>query len=90
VSLKYNLRHCVRSYLQYLSVGDKWVSDGQGPVPTMSAHSAVGSGKEGDDKPKVTMKDIVRRLAAIEAVMRPLQPLHDQVPQLATTLAEQG
>jgi hypothetical protein len=58
----------------------------------MSAHSAVGSGlgKEGDEEPKVTMKDIIRRLTAIEAVMHPLQPLHDQVPQLATTLVEQG
>jgi hypothetical protein len=91
VSFKYNLRHSVRSYLQSLPAGDKWVSDGQGPVPTMSAHSAVGSGsKEGDDEPEVTMKDIVRCLAAIEVVARPLQPLRDQVPQLADALTEQG
>jgi hypothetical protein len=57
----------------------------------MSAHSAVGSGsKEGDDEPEVTMKDIVRCLAAIEVVARPLQPLRDQVPQLADALTEQG
>jgi hypothetical protein len=36
------------------------------------------------------MKDVNHRLAAIEAVVRPLQPLCDQVPQLAATLTEQG
>jgi hypothetical protein len=36
------------------------------------------------------MKDVVRRLLAIEAGVRPMQPLRDQVPQLMTTLMEQG
>jgi hypothetical protein len=56
----------------------------------MSAHSAVGSdsGKDGDEEPEVTMCDVVRRVAAMEAVLRPLHPLHDQVPQLAATLAQ--
>jgi hypothetical protein len=82
VSFKYNLRPSVRYYLRSLLAGDKLVSDGQGHVPIMSAHSAVGSslGKEGDDEPEVTMWDIVRHLAAIEAVVCPLQPLPDQVP----------
>jgi hypothetical protein len=34
------------------------------------------------------MCDVVRRVAAMEAVLRPLHPLHDQVPQLAATLAQ--
>jgi hypothetical protein len=39
--------------MRSLSDGDKLVSDGQGPLPTMSAHSVVGSSsrKEGDDEP---------------------------------------
>jgi hypothetical protein len=57
----------------------------------MSAHSAVGSGSGKDgEEPELTMRDVVRHLAAMEAVLRPLQPLRDQVPQLAATLAEQG
>jgi hypothetical protein len=57
----------------------------------MSAHSVVGSGsgKDGEEEPKVTMRDVVCRLAAMEVVLCPLQPLRDQVPQLAMTLAEQ-
>jgi hypothetical protein len=80
----------VRAYLQSLPAGDNLVSDGQGPAPALSAHSAVGSdsGKDGDEEPEVTMCDVVRRVAAMEAVLRPLHPLHDQVPQLAATLAQ--
>jgi hypothetical protein len=57
----------------------------------MIAHSAFGSGlgKDGEEEPKVTLRDVVRRLAAMEAVLRPWRPW-DQVPQLAATLAEQG
>jgi hypothetical protein len=68
------------------------VSDGQGPLPVMSVHSAVGSDsrKDGDDEPEVTMCDIVHRLVAMEVLLRPLHPLWDQVPQLTMTLAEQG
>jgi hypothetical protein len=57
VSFKYNLHPSVRYYQRSLPAGDKLVSDSQGHVPIMSAHSAVGSslGKEGDDEPEVTM-----------------------------------
>jgi hypothetical protein len=89
---KYNLHLSVRSYMRSLPAGDKLESDGQGSVPTMSAHSFVrsGSGKDGEEEPKVTLRDVVRLLATMEAVLHPLQPLWDQVPQLTATLAEQG
>jgi hypothetical protein len=53
----------------------------------MSSTSVVGSGS-GDKE--VTLKDVVMRLAGIEEIVRPLQPLHEQVPLLATTVTEQG
>jgi hypothetical protein len=52
----------------------------------MSSGSVSGSafGKDKGDKQEVTLKDVVVRLTAI---VRPLQPLCDQVPEL---VAEQG
>jgi hypothetical protein len=53
----------------------------------MSSTSVVGTGSE--DK-EVTLKDVVMRLAAIEGIVRPLQPLREQVTLLAATVTEQG
>jgi hypothetical protein len=55
----------------------------------MSVHSSVvfGLGKDGEEEPEVTMRDVIRRLVTMEAV---LHPLWDQVSQLTATLAEQG
>jgi hypothetical protein len=53
----------------------------------MSSTSVVGTGSE--DK-EVTLKDVVMRLAAIEEIVRPLQPLRKQVTLLTATVIEQG
>jgi hypothetical protein len=53
----------------------------------MSSTSVVGSGS-GDKE--VTLKDVIMRLAAIEEIVRALQPLREQVPLLAATVTEQG
>jgi hypothetical protein len=75
--------------LHSLPAGDNLVSDGHGLVPAMSVHSSVvfGLGKDGEEEPEVTMRDVIRRLVTMEAV---LHPLWDQVSQLTATLAEQG
>jgi hypothetical protein len=60
----------------------------------MSSASVIGSGtgRSGDKalEGEVTLKGMVVRLAAIEDIVWPLQPLCEQVPQLTTTIAEQG
>jgi hypothetical protein len=40
--------------------------------------TTAGSGTDKD----VTLKDVIARLAAIEEIARPLEPLHDQVATL--------
>jgi hypothetical protein len=47
--------------------------------------SMAGSGTDKE----VTLKDVITRLAAIEDIVRPLQPLHDQVTTLQATVADQ-
>jgi hypothetical protein len=58
----------------------------------MSSSSVIGSGsgKGTNDEPEVTLKDVVVHLTAIESIVRPLQPLRDQVPELVATVTEQG
>jgi hypothetical protein len=50
----------------------------------MSSASVIGSGfgKLGEkaSEGEVTLKDVVMLLAAIKDIVRPLQPLHEQVP----------
>jgi hypothetical protein len=55
----------------------------------MSTTSVAGSGSGKDSEKDVTLADVVRRLAAIEAIMWPLQPLADQFPALHTRVAKQ-
>jgi hypothetical protein len=47
--------------------------------------SMAGSGTDKE----VTLKDVITHLAAIEDIVRPLQPLHDQVTTLQATIADQ-
>jgi hypothetical protein len=47
--------------------------------------STAGSGSDKE----VTLKDVVARLATIEDIVQPLQPLHDQVTTLQATVADQ-
>jgi hypothetical protein len=85
VQFKYNLRPTVRPYLSAQSIaGDNLVSVHQGSASAMSKSTA----SSGTDK-EVTLKDDVTRLAAIEDIVRPLQPLHDQVTALQATVADQ-
>jgi hypothetical protein len=48
------------------------------------------SGKDKGDELDVTLKDMVVRLAAIEAIVWPLQPLRDQVLKLVAMVTEKG
>jgi hypothetical protein len=45
------------------------------------SESTAGSGTDRE----VTLKDVVARLAAIEDIVQPLEPLHDQVNKLQAT-----
>ncbi|KAG8077129.1 hypothetical protein GUJ93_ZPchr0006g41988 [Zizania palustris] len=59
----------------------------------MSSVSAVGDGSGSAAKEKeqeLTMGDVARRLQAIEDMIRPLIPLHDQVAALEVSLTAQG
>jgi hypothetical protein len=85
VQFKYNLRTSIRPYLLGQSiVGDNLVSVRQGRASSMSKTNAgCVTNKE------VTLKDVIARLAAIEDIILPLQPLHDQVTTLQATVADQ-
>jgi hypothetical protein len=54
----------------------------------MSNTSIGGSGSRKDVDKAVTLADVVRQLATIEEIVRPLQPLADQFPALHKSLAD--
>jgi hypothetical protein len=75
-TFKYNLRS-LRVHMSSQLAHDNLVSVVQCPASTTSSGSIIGSmsGKDKGDEQDVTLKDVVVRLAAIEAIVQPLQPL---------------
>jgi hypothetical protein len=85
VQFKYNLRTSIRPYLLDQSiVGDNLVSVRPGRASSMSkTNVSCVTNKE------VILKDVIAHLTAIEDIVLPLQPLHDQVTTLQATVADQ-
>jgi hypothetical protein len=69
-SFKYNLRRRVPTNSPVSPARHTLVSKGAGlSLPAMSTTSVAGSGSGKDSEKDVTLADVVRRLAAIEAIM---------------------
>jgi hypothetical protein len=67
------------------SARDNLVSRDPGSLPTICNTSGVGLGKDDEE---VTLADVVRCLVAIEEIVRPMQPVPDNIVAIELTVWE--